>query len=97
MLYEGQLVLSDRVCCISCGEPTHNMLPPSSAFIRYGCRSEKCDMNGVCVTIEKCSNSIFSLDPHFVIDGEYAWPKYELVNLKGDTVWPKKETPKDVQ
>ena len=97
MVYEGQLVnLTTQFACLECGEHANNMLPNSSAFIRYVCRNEKCDMSSVVVTIEKCSNSVFSVFPIYVIDGKPAWPKCELTNFKGETVWPKKEQPSDV-
>jgi hypothetical protein len=41
------------------------------------------------VTIEKCSNSIFSVDPPYIIDGKPAWPKIDvLTDIDGKIVWP---------
>jgi hypothetical protein len=89
MIYEGQSVGLNRTVCLNCGKATSNFFPPSSAFIRYQCNDADCDMKEVMITIEKCSNIVFNVNPIYTIDGKPAWPKVELVDRDGKTVWPK--------
>lgn len=93
MIVEGSL-LANRTVCLSCGTGLNNKLPNSSAFIRYSCDNQECEMRGVLVTIEKCSNTVFSVYPPFVIDGKPAWPKAtELTDVDGNVIYPKPDPP----
>ena len=93
MIVEGSL-LANRTVCLNCGMGLYNKLPNSSAFIRYSCDNQECETRGVVVTIEKCSNTVFSVYPPFVINGKYAWPKVtEFTDVDGNVIWPTPDPP----
>ena len=93
MIYEGQSLAVGTVCQ-NCGNRADNKLPHTSAFIRYSCQSKDCEARGVLVTIEKCSNTVFSVYPPFIIDGKYAWPKVaEFTDVDGKVIWPLPDPP----
>ena len=93
MIYEGQSLAAGTVCQ-NCGNRANNILPHTSAFVRYLCQSKDCDARGVVVTIEKCSNTIFSIYPPFTIDGKPAWPKAtEFIDFDGNVIWPLPDPP----
>ena len=97
MIVEGSL-LANRTVCLNCGMGLYNKLPNSSAFIRYSCNNQECEMRCVLVTIEKCSNAVFSVYPPFVIDGKPAWPKAtELTDVDGNVIWPLPDPPAQTQ
>jgi hypothetical protein len=94
MIAENKRLPSISIGCPECGKPNVNILPPSSAFIRLVCDNNECDARGVVVTIEKCSNIVFSVYPPFIIDGKYAWPKVsEFTDVDGKVIWPLPDPP----
>ena len=91
MIYENQQISSNKIACLECGNAVTNYLPSSSAFMRYACQNDDCDMKGVAVTIEKCSNIVFSTNPPYSFEGKPAWPEMRLVDRDNKVVWPKAE------